>query len=489
MTHTRPRPPADRHLTRGLAANPGLSIDVLRPLADSDDEQTRQALARRTDLTEDLAVRLATGPPVGRSATQAAGPPARPATVQAAIPPARPAAAQAAVPPVRLAAAQAVVLAGNPVAAAHAWPQLITHPDPSARRALAAHAPSPALRILAHDPDLGVRRAVAVRPDLPGDLVLQLAADPSPIVRREIAWHPHRPHTLLTDRDDQVRRSALMRVAPPDDLLPALLADPATRPVAARHVHDPGRAAALRDDPDPWVRSSLAENDHLPYRVVSPLGTDGDEEVRTAIMLRRDTPDDVRHTIAATLTDQDTHVSDWLRPQRATRAERLAHLRSPFVFHRRAIAFSTDLPAEAVAALAADDDYSVRLLTARNSPGVPGHILPGLLRRAGHDRWELAAHPNMPAASLAALATGDDEELRQVAAAAPNLPPRLAAALLTDRHHQTRCNAAANPALPLPLLRQALHGPDRDLARHAARNPALPVPDAQKIITAHGTVR
>jgi hypothetical protein len=429
----------DRHLVRGLAANRGLGIDVLRPLADSHDEQTLEALARRDDLTEDIAVRLA--------------------------------------------ASTAAVLAGNPVAVTHAWPQLIGHPAAPVRRALAAHAPGPALRILAHDPDPGVRRSVAGRRDLPDDLIEHLAADRSASVRREIAGHPRRPDTLLTDRDDQVRRSAV-RTPPPDDLLPALLADPATRPEAARHLRDHHRAAALRDDPDPWVRVTLAENDHLPYAVVSPLGADADEEVRTAVMLRRDTPDPDRHTIAATLDDHDTHVSDWLRPQQATLTERLAHLRSPFVFHRRAIAFSTDLPPDAVNTLAADDDHTVRLLTARNSPGVPGHILPDLLRRAGHDRWEFAAHPAMPAAALAAFAAGEPE-LRQVAATGRNLPPEIAATLVTDSDFQTRCHAAANPALPLPLIRQLLYGPDHDLARHAARNPALPPAEAEKIIKGH----
>ncbi|WP_344504582.1 hypothetical protein [Dactylosporangium maewongense] len=473
-------------ILRGLAANPGLDPLLLAPLLTAADAAVLDALARRADLPAPAASALARHPD----------------------------------PQLRRA------LAGNPSAAPHAWRVLSTDPDEAVRVALARghstdHRPAVDLPLpgdaqlaLAADAAVPVRLALARRRDLSEPARLWLATDPSAGVREALArsWpSPPEPvlRQLLTDPDPAVRRAAVSSAfssALPADLLPGLLADLATREDAARHALPPpatdpaagGTAAGgagpargvgvdvagLVGDADPAVREAVAGNPRVPLAAVLALADDPDEDVRVAVMLRPDLPDAERRRISSGVEPQTYHVADWLRPAHASPAVRAAHARSPFVWCRRAVAFSSDLPAEAVAVLAADEDHSVRLLLAEHHPDVPGHILPDLVRSTGHARWDLARHPAMPAGALAAMALGEDTDLRRVAATAPNLPPAVAETLTRHADDTTRAYVAANPALPVPAVLALLDDPDPRVAEAAARNPRLPPATAGRLLAA-----
>ncbi|MEV0570332.1 hypothetical protein [Dactylosporangium sp. NPDC050588] len=462
-------------ILRGLAANPGLDPLLLAPLLTAADTAVLDALARRADLPAPAASALARHPdPQPRRA-----------------------------------------LAGNPSAAPHVWRVLAADPDEAVRVALARghstdHRPAVDLPLpgdaqlaLAADAAVPVRLALARRRDLSEPARLWLATDPSAGVREALArsWpSPPEPvlRQLLTDPDPAVRGAAVSS-AVPADLLPGLLADPATREGAARHAllppatdpAAPGPArevgvdvAGLVGDADPAVREAVAGNPRVPLAAVLALADDPDEDVRVAVMLRPDLPDAERSRIASGVEPHDHHVADWLRPSHAPLAVRAAHARSPFVWCRRAVAFSSDLPAEAVAVLAADEDHSVRLLLAEHHPDVPGHILPDLVRGTGHARWDLARHPAMPAGALAAMALGDDTDLRRVAATAPNLPPAVAEVLAGHADDTARAYVAANPALPVPAVIALLDDPDPRVAEAAARSPRLPAATAGRLLDA-----
>ncbi|WP_196222620.1 hypothetical protein [Micromonospora sp. CP22] len=453
-------PPAMVAVLRGLAANAALDMALLRPLLDSFDLLTLVALAEREDLTRAAAMALArrADPTLRRS------------------------------------------LARNPVAAMHVWSVLVADPDRQVRCALArGHSrdfrttvdlplPEAAQRALAHDPDDQVRHALAYRPNPAMQVGLHLAADPSVPVRRAVAqsWRPLPDvvaRALLADSDAEVRRGALLAMTPPPDLVTQLLADPETRQEAAEQAPlNSEDAAVLVTDPNPAVREAAARNRHTPLAMVLRLGRDPDEDVRAAAMLHPDLPDEAREQIAASVDTRDYHVADWLLPHRSTLAERLKHVDSRFVFCRRAVAFSPDLPTWAVARLAADEDYSVRLLLAENHPEAPADILPDLIRRAGHARWNLVNHPNMPAHALAEFAASGNDDLRRVAATSRNLPATAATQLATHDDHTTRHLVAANPALPLPEITRLLHDPDPQLAEAAAHNPHLPPRLARQLI-------
>jgi len=450
---------------RGLAANTGLGLEVLEPLLGSLDQATLVVLAKRADLT---------GAAVTSLARQSN-------------------------PAVR------AVLAHNAVAAVTAWPLLVGDTDVDVRRALArGHSkdfrpaidlplPEEAQWRLARDADARVRQELASRRDLAVPVGLHLASDPEASVRRAIASWSSLPDSvvpaLLLDVDPQVRRGVLHWATIPVELQADLLADPETRAAAAAWVRlDRDGVAELLSDSDVDVRLALAGNPHVPYVWVLPLAdeyafdddVDAYEEVRATFMLRRDLPDDVRERVAATVPPQDYHLAWWLSPQQATLEQRLAYVTSRFVFFRRAVAMSPDLPAWAVARLAADDDWSVRILLAENHPDAPGDMIPDLIRAGGHAGWELVKHRTMPVDALTEFACSDDLRLRRIAATGPNLPAAIAIEL-TDHHDlETRQLVAANPALPLPKVINLLTDPS--VAEAAASNPRLPPNLARTLI-------
>ncbi|WP_264675821.1 hypothetical protein [Dactylosporangium fulvum] len=450
-------------LLPGLAANPGLGLPLLAPLFGSDDRATLVALAGRGDLTSTAALALARrdDPEIG------------------------------------------LALAQNPAAAVHAWPVLVGSPDARIRAGLAAGhrdvyrrraeeppLPARAQERLARDPDPEVRRGLGYRRDLTAAAGHRLVADDDTGVRVVVATH-WRPlpepalRALLGDPEAVVRRHALLGTVPPQDLVAALLADPRTRQEAAG-VARLGAAdlAGLLTDPDPAVRAGVAGNATVAAASLAVLAGDPDEEVRAALMLRPGLSDDLRTRVAATVRPWDHHVAPWLLPSAAPLEVRLAHVGSPFVFCRRAVAFSPDLPPWAVERLAADGDHSVRLLLAEHHPDAPGHILAGLVRTTGHAKWDLARHPNMPAADLADLAASDDPAVRLAAASGPNLPPAAADDLARHDDREIRLTVAANPALPQPGILRLLDDPDPRVAASAAGNPALPADAAARLIRA-----
>ncbi|WP_033440991.1 hypothetical protein [Saccharothrix sp. NRRL B-16314] len=453
-------PPAETNhpfLARGLAKNTGLGFDVVRPLLASADRETLMTLAVRRDLPPDAAETLAAHPDV---------------TVRA-------------------------ELAGT-IAARHAWARLAEDQDVGVRRRLASNGdryrrrgdpslPEPAAWKLADDPDDEVRRQAALW--APVEAVLHLVADPSSKIRSTLARRRlPEPATraLLTDADPAIRRGALHRETVPPDLVRTLATDPDghTRANAAETLPlTADLAADLAADPDPWVRENLVANPDLPLPLLLRLADDPDEDVRAAVMLHRDLPTDVQERVEASVEPHHSHLTRWLTPDEAPLALRLEHVDSPFVFFRRAVALSSDLPVDAVHRLAADADHSVRLLLAENHPDTPGDVVAGLIP-CGHATWELIKHPSLTVEALTAFAEGDDEYARVPAATSPRLPPSVIVRLLGHTHHNTRVTAAANPALPEPELRRLLSGNEFALVTAAATNPAIPVESARQLVEA-----
>ena len=442
-------------LARGLAKNTGLEFDVVRPLLTAADPLVPLALAARPDLLPDAAGTLATHPD---------------ALVRTKL--------------------------ASSAGARHAFARLAEDEDVGVRRALATNEggyrrdsagsrPGPAVRELAHDPDVEVRRGVAAW--APREAVLHLVADPSPLVRAAVATDPlPEPaiRALLTDVAPEVRESALSGGTVPPDLVVALVTDPdaSTRAAAAAKLPlTEDLAAGLAADPDPWVREHVVRNPDLPLPLLLRLADDPDEDVRAAVMVHPDLPTDVRARVEATVALEWHHVAHWLT--HAPLAQRLEHVDSPFVFFRRALAFTSDLPVDAVRRLAADTDHSVRLLLAEHHPDAPGELIADLIP-CGHATWELIKHPNLTVEALTSFAESDDEYARLPAATNPRLPPAVIVRLLDSTHHNTRVTAAANPALPEPVLRRLLSDGDSALVTAAASNPAIPPALARRLVEA-----
>ncbi|HEX6357831.1 hypothetical protein [Actinophytocola sp.] len=414
-------------IRRGLAANAGLPFDVVRPLLHTADAWTARALAEREDLTPEAVEVLAVHPDVR----------------------------------VR----KALAIAG------HAAARLAGDPEQQVRHELAAApVPEDVLWRLAHDEDEEVRARVA-RHKPPEHIVHVLARDAAKSVRAAVALNkPSEPvlRLLLADPHPDVRYHATAMTPPPPDLLDALLADATTRAAAALWATP---TPALAEDPDPTVRRRVARNPVTPLPLLLRLAEDPVWFVREDVMLHPALPDDVRARVESTVKAQRYHLASWLLQARASLAERLRHVDSPFVYFRRAVAHSTDLPQDAIDRLATDEDFRVRLALARQNKTVPGEMLAALIPELGKAKWALAKHPALHADPFA---TSADSQLRIFAALNPRLAPRTALLLTTDSNPAVRRKAAANPALPLDAVLKLLEDNDDEVVTAAASNPALP---------------
>ncbi|MFF3727895.1 hypothetical protein ACFYYM_36660 [Streptomyces erythrochromogenes] len=190
------------------------------------------------------------------------------------------------------------------------------HPEPNVRCAVAASVrdePPGLLATLADDPDPSVRSFLAMNDQLPPDLLARLATDPEPSVRssliprwRDVPGSVRR--MLLTDTDPGIRRSSARAFRPPADLLPGLLADPATRAAAVAHTVP---TAGLAADPDSDVREAVAAHPDLPAVLRDLLADDPDVYVRNAIAARADTPPALRERIVAAL-EPESPIAEWV---------------------------------------------------------------------------------------------------------------------------------------------------------------------------------
>ncbi|MFE7215430.1 hypothetical protein ACFY0A_38270 [Streptomyces sp. NPDC001698] len=204
-------------------------------------------------------------------------------------------------------------LAANRSVPATIKARLAEHPDSTVRCAAAATATNEPpgllglLARLADDPEPLVRSFLAMNEHLPAELGARLAADPDPGVRESAAEYCRNVpdmvrRALFADPEPGVRQRAVVRWSPPLEMLPALLADPATRVATARHA-PPSRE--LASDPDPSVRIAVAAHPELPTDLRDLLAEDSNPPVRSEIAFRPDTPPALREQLEATLTTED----------------------------------------------------------------------------------------------------------------------------------------------------------------------------------------
>ncbi|MFB6583999.1 hypothetical protein ACFCYC_42475 [Streptomyces sp. NPDC056402] len=194
--------------------------------------------------------------------------------------------------------------------------RFVEHPEPAVRSAVAASIrdePPGTLARLADDPDQSVRWFLTLNDHLPPDLLARLAADPDSAVRSSVVsrWRDAPDavrRALLTDTAPDVRRSSVRSYVPQADLLPDLLADPATRAAAVRHVVP---TEGLATDPDSDVREAVAAHPDLPTGLRDQLAEDADIFVRNAIAARPDTPAALRERVVATLKP-DSELAEWM---------------------------------------------------------------------------------------------------------------------------------------------------------------------------------
>ncbi|MDP5315699.1 hypothetical protein [Streptomyces poriferorum] len=207
-------------------------------------------------------------------------------------------------------------LAANTSVPADVRARLAEHPEPSVRCGVAASVadePPGLLARLVNDPDPSVRSFLAMNDCLSPELLARLASDPEPSVRSSVIQHWRDApdwvrRALLTDADANVRRDSVSAYSPPADLLPGLLADPATRAAAVPYA---APVLELATDPDSAVREATAAHPDLPTDLRDLLAEDPDISVRDAIAARPDTPLALRERIV-TSVETDSPLAEWI---------------------------------------------------------------------------------------------------------------------------------------------------------------------------------
>ncbi|MFD3696225.1 PE-PGRS family protein [Streptomyces sp. NPDC058646] len=368
-----------------------------------------------------------------------------------------------------------------------------------------------AYEVLAADPSVLVREAVAGPATLPPRLRTVLAADPAPRVRAAACGVARWP-----DLDEAVRA----RLA--EDPAPAVR----TAVTLARHEEVPltadffeaaergshlvggyrlerRLAELLTADEDPRTRRALAANPYLDRDLVERLAADPDDDVRLTVSTRPELTEEQRAAVRVVVDPSRNRIPlPWVEalhedPEAMCRLAASAHL-----LVRSSVATARRLPPDVVQRLARDEDRVVRLFLAERCDDAPSELLlevwqwwDGSLstpdRPYGHPnfpRRDLLRYADHPHPRLRQLALDDPDstpglverfsedpgaEVRLRAATDPRLSPGTAVRLLSDPASAVRAVAARHPALPVPVLVGLLG--EEATAEAAARNPAVPV--------------
>jgi hypothetical protein len=394
---------------------------------------------------------------------------------------------------------------------------------------------------LIHDPEpnhrwLFLTCAVEGRSSLTDATYAQLAADPSPRVRAELALHRDLPvrhlAALAVDPDPRVRDAAAPRAWThlAASTQAALLADPdagvRAEAVLRHHCSTPLSAADFAELPsdrhreraartcvlarelaedlvhgtETELHSATAQNPNLNADLVALLGQDPEPHVRWLVSIRPDLTEAERSRIAIEFDPiARCNPLPWVRDLEDDEEAMRRCATSAHVMLRRSAACAKNLPPDVVDLLAHDEDWVVRLFLAEHCAQAPAAVLLEMVESwNGYSAARMVEHPHFPRHGVMRYADGPNPRTRKLALLDPESTvelverfsrdadsgvrwcalrdQRLSAAsvirLLNDPHQGIRDEAAADPRLPTRVLATLLH--DTATATGAAANPAIP---------------
>lgn len=363
---------------------------------------------------------------------------------------------------------------------------------------------------LAADPSPRVRAELALHRDLPVRHLAALAADPDPRVRKVAApraWVHLSPSTraaLLADPDAEVRTEASLRYHRSTPLSAAGFAELPSDKGRERAARTCVLARELAEDlargTETVLRTAVAQNPYLDADLVALLGQDPDPGVRRPVSLRPDLTEAERSRIAVEFDPgARCRPLPWVRDLEDDEEAMRRCATSAHVMLRRSAACAKNLPPDVVDLLAHDDDWVVRLFLAEHCAQAPAHVLLEMVRSwNGYSAAGMIEHPNFPRQGTLRYADDPHPRTRGLSLLDPKSTTglverfsrdadsgvrwgalrdqRLSAAsvirLLDDPHHGIRDEAAADPRLPTRVLAVLLQ--DTATAARAAANPALP---------------
>ncbi|MGW0585846.1 PE-PGRS family protein, partial [Streptomyces sp. NPDC002920] len=379
---------------------------------------------------------------------------------------------------------------------------------------------------LAADPSAVVREEVARLRGLPVPALRALAADSHASVRAEVcgqAW-PHLDESaregLLNYAHGSVRTAALLRHHE-DHPMSRSVFEEAEEGLRSRAVEGCRLARDLAErlvrDEDPARRRALAGNPRLDTDLVLRLAEDTDDGVRSAAAVHPGLSEEERAGIDFAFEPSNmSHDLDWVVALHddPDAMRRLAVSPHPLV--RRSVARARRLPADVVDRLAQDEDRVVHLFLVESCDDAPADLLLSVWRwwtgSFSHpDRPH--GHPNFPRRDLLRYADDPSPRMRRLALDDPDSTSELVERFSRDASDEVRARAAGDPRLSAASAVRLLSDPDsavrvtaarhpnvparvlvgllRDLetAENAARNPGLPLPVMRRMLDAAHAAR
>ena len=186
----------------------------------------------------------------------------------------------------------------------------------------------------------------------------------------------------------------------------------------------PAMMYGLIDNPDVWVRRSVAVNPSVPVAVLAALANDTDTMTRRGVARNSLTPTWV---LAALAADPDNET-------------------------RKTVAQNPSVLPERLAGLSADIDYWTRQEVTRNPSTLPETLI--VLSADHHPvvRKDVARNLSTPPETLAVLGADGIDGVRGAVAANPRTPPETLTVLGADGIGWVRLRTAQNPSTPPEVL-------------------------------------
>jgi hypothetical protein len=316
--------------------------------------------------------------------------------------------------------------------------------------------------VLVRHPDRKVRFQLTQNPSLSLDALAVLGKDPDRVVK------------MLALESIQRRDPELHRVLAPESHGPNATGDAAPSSLPARTPLTETEALALVTSPDRLVRAHAAWDERVPQDVALTLADDPEPQVRLYLSMREDLSEDQRSAIAYVVPHGYHQVPGWLTGLMKNPQAIAEYARSSHVLIRRSVAMAKHLPPEAVALLAQDEDFFVKLTLADRCLDAPHELIIEMFSCWHGLRWSaLRYRPNFVRNGMAAdFAVHSNARLRWAALDDPEASPELVEALSHDPSGTVYPWAISDPRLPTARLQEALG--DGRTALSAARNSRLP---------------
>ncbi|MFD7783200.1 hypothetical protein ACFV4Q_08945 [Streptomyces nojiriensis] len=284
--------------------------------------------------------------------------------------------------------------------------RLALHPDPQVRLAVSANPSTPleAVLALAEDPELPLQWALSERTDLPQPLYVRLVAEAHPGLRASYASNPGIGQELIrvlaADPEIRVRRAVAEHPHVPLDLLAELVVgDRAAWNLLPRiAAATPAELAELAASPHAAVRILVAQRRDLPAELRDALAVDPDASVVRAVAPH---PGLSEELLRAMVARHGVQVLAAVAANPDASGPLLEHLTRHRPGVRRVLKEVARHPhATGPALLACLEDRTARPLAAAH-PALPPEAVTGLL--ADEDRWvaeEAAGNPSLPRAVM-----------------------------------------------------------------------------------------